>query len=62
VPRINIYITADLEERLKAYRQREWSGHHSLSAIVQKAVREFLDREEAIQEKIVREERERQPK
>jgi len=51
VPRINIYITAELEERLKAYRQREWSGHHSLSAIVQKAVREFLDKEEEREEK-----------
>ena len=46
MPRINIYLTADLQKRLAEYRQREWGNHHSLSAIVQKAIKEFWDREE----------------
>jgi predicted transcriptional regulator len=46
MPRINIYLSADLQKRLAEYREREWGNHHSLSAIVQKAIKEFLDREE----------------
>ena len=46
VPRVNIYLSAEIKERLAEYLEREWGGHHSLSAIVQKAIKEFLDREE----------------
>lgn len=46
MPRVNIYLSAEIKERLAEYREREWGGHHSLSAIVQKAIKEFLDREE----------------
>ena len=46
MPRVNIYLSAEIQERLAEYREREWGGHHSLSAIVQKAIKEFLDREE----------------
>ncbi len=46
MPRIHLYLTTDLQKRLADYRQREWGNHHSLSAIVQKAIKEFLDREE----------------
>ena len=60
MPRIHIYLTAEVHKRLAEYREREWGNHHSLSAIVQKAIREFLDREK---EKAAREEREqKQPK
>jgi len=46
MPRTNIYLSAALQKRLAEYREREWGNHHSLSAIVQKAIKEFLDREE----------------
>ncbi len=46
MPRIHIYLTAGVQKRLAEYREREWAGHHSLSAIVQKAIREFLDKED----------------
>ncbi|MBA7601436.1 hypothetical protein ES703_08509 [subsurface metagenome] len=46
MPRVNIYLSAELQKRLAEYREREWGNHHSLSAIVQKAIKEFLDREE----------------
>jgi len=44
--RINIYLSDELQKRLGDYREREWGNHHSLSAIVQKAIKQFLDREE----------------
>jgi len=44
--RINIYLSDELQNRLGDYREREWGNHHSLSAIVQKAIKQFLDREE----------------
>ena len=46
MPRVNIYLSSELQKRLADYREREWGGHHSLSAIVQKAIKQFLDREE----------------
>jgi len=46
VPRVNIYLSADIQKRLAEYLKREWGGHYSLSAIVQKAIKEFLDKEE----------------
>ena len=46
MPRTSIYLSAELQKRLAEYREREWGNHHSLSAIVQKAIKEFLDREE----------------
>lgn len=46
MPRVNIYFSTELHKRLAEYLQIEWGGHHSLSAVVQKAVKEFLDREE----------------
>jgi len=46
LPRVNIYLSTDIQKRLAEYREREWGNHHSLSAIVQKAIREFLDRED----------------
>ena len=39
-------MSSELQKRLADYREREWDGHHSLSAIVQKAIKQFLDREE----------------
>ena len=58
MPRVNVYLSVEVHKRLAEYREREWGNHHSLSAIVQKAIREFLDRED----KRVREEREKEPK
>ncbi len=55
MPRVNIYLADDVQKRLAEYREREWGSHHSLSAIVQKAIKEFLDREE---KKAAREEKE----
>jgi len=46
MPRVNIYLSADIHKRLADYREREWGGHHSRSAIVQKSIKEFLDKEE----------------
>ncbi|HUV56034.1 MAG TPA: hypothetical protein VMV84_02255 [Dehalococcoidales bacterium] len=46
MPRVSIYLSVDIRKRLDDYREREWGGHHSLSAIVQKAIKEFLDKEE----------------
>jgi len=46
MPRVNIYLSTEIQKRLAEYREREWGGHHSLSAIVQKAIREFLDKED----------------
>jgi len=43
--RINIYLTEETRNRLASYRQRVWGNHHSLSAIIQRAIREFLDKE-----------------
>jgi len=51
MPRINIYISTELQEALAEYRVREWGGHHSLSAIVQKAIKQFLEREKAREER-----------
>ncbi len=45
MPRVNIYLSAEIQERLAEYREREWGGHHSLSAIVQKAIKEVLRQE-----------------
>jgi len=46
MPRVGVYLSAEVQRRLAEYREREWGSHHSLSAIVQKAIKEFLDREE----------------
>ena len=43
MPRVNIYLSTEVQKRLAEYREREWGSHHSLSAIVKKAIREFLD-------------------
>jgi len=45
--RINVYLSEEIKKRLAEYRHRVWGNHHSLSAIIQRAIREFLDREEA---------------
>ena len=46
ISRIDIYLSAELQERLAEYRKREWGGLHSLLDIVQKSIREFLDKKE----------------
>lgn len=43
--RINVYLSEETHQWLKEYRQRVWGSHHSVSAIVQRAIREFLERE-----------------
>ena len=50
MPRVSIYLSDEIKKRLADYREREWGGHHSLSAIVQKAIKEFLDKEEKREE------------
>ena len=50
MPRVNIYLSDEIKERLAEYREREWGIHHSLSAIIEKAIKEFLDREEEKEE------------
>ena len=47
MPRVNVYLSEEIKERLAEYRHRVWGNHHSLSAIVQRAIREFIDREAA---------------
>lgn len=44
--RVNIYFSDNTKQRLDEYRQRLWGNHHSISAIVQRAVKEFLEREQ----------------
>ena len=39
MPRTSIYLSVDLQKRLAEYRWRERGSHHSLSAIVQKAIK-----------------------
>ena len=46
MPRINVYLSEETKERLAEYRHRVWGNHHSLSAIIQRAIKEFLDRED----------------
>lgn len=41
--RRNFYLSAEIEKRLAEYRNREWGSHHSLSGIVERAIREYLD-------------------
>ena len=45
MPRVNVYLSKATQEALGEYRQRVWGGHHSVSAIVQRALREFLEKE-----------------
>ncbi|MBA7507864.1 hypothetical protein ES706_06593 [subsurface metagenome] len=45
--RINVYLSEETKNRLAEYRHRVWGNHHSLSAIIQRAIKEFLDREDA---------------
>lgn len=42
----HIYFTQPTLKRLERYIRRNFGGHHALSMIVQKAVDEFLDKEE----------------
>ena len=46
MPRVNVYLSVELQKRLAEYREREWGNHQSLSAIVEKAIKGFLDRED----------------
>ena len=43
--RLGIYLSNELAKQLRDYCQREWGNHYSLSAIIQKAVKEFLEKE-----------------
>jgi len=46
MPRVSIYLSDEIQKRLADYREKEWGSHHSLSAIAQKAIKEFLDKED----------------
>jgi len=45
--RISVYLSEEIKNRLAEYCHRVWGNHHSLSAIIQRAIKEFLDREDA---------------
>ena len=45
MPRIHIYLTKETSEQLTDYLKKEWGGHYNQSAVVQKAIKEFLDKE-----------------
>jgi len=47
MPRINAYLSEEIKKRLADYRYRVWGNHHSASAIIQRSIKEFLDREDA---------------
>lgn len=48
MPRVNIYFTEPTLKELKEYLEREYSGHRALSLVVQKAIKEFLEKERLI--------------
>lgn len=46
-PSLHIYFTDKTRERLRNFVQRRFGSHRALSMIVQQAVEQYLDREEA---------------
>ncbi len=52
-PSLHIYFTDKTQDRLRNFVQRRFGSHRALSIIVQQAVKEYLDREEA-QEKVAK--------
>jgi len=51
-PSLHIYFTDKTQNRLRNFVQSRFGSHRALSMIVQQAVEEYLNREEA-QEKVV---------
>jgi len=47
----HITLSDELAKRLNDYRKRVWSNSLTLSAIAQRAIKDFLDKEESITEK-----------
>lgn len=45
MPRVNIYFTEEVHQRLKEYIAKNYSGHRAVSSTVQRAVKEFLEKE-----------------
>lgn len=45
MPRLGIYLSEDIVKSLREYCAREWGNHYNLSAIIQKAIKEFLERQ-----------------
>ena len=50
--RINIILTEDMFLRLAEYKERVWGDHHATSAILQRALKEFLDSQDEIDQRI----------
>jgi len=36
MPRVNIYLSDEMQKRLAEYWEREWGGHHSFCEIIWK--------------------------
>lgn len=43
--RISVFIKDDIWKRFQEYKKQVWGDSQSTSAIIQRALREFLDRE-----------------